>query len=278
MLDLGAVGGARPFIMPIYFPKRDKNNVIKAMGMVHFVLGFAQVVDRDNNTIKIDIYDSSPGHLTPETIHDRARDLVRTSRWLGLDDVGDPRAATFAEVNHVDGVRQTGNNTCGLYVILFAWARLLGIPLHPGGLNHQRRRTGYKSPEFLDQALEIVDLALAGHMDSPTIQAFFNEYGLSVDQDANTETDRLENYNFIRMDNDRFQRRLNNQQDIDQTQGPVAMTSPVTPPRGSIFTGGMVQDLLGIFSEASRAEVINALHNTGGDPDEAYEVLKPKLR
>ena len=114
------------------------------------------------------------------------RDLVTNSGWLGVDIYGNPLAVqpNFVLEENQTVPDQQGINTCGLYVILTAWAQMLNIPITNSLTKDEkvRRRANrnwrsYK--QFHTTAIEIINLALAGYMDSETVQAFFNVYGYS---------------------------------------------------------------------------------------------------
>lgn len=142
----------------------------------HFLLAIS--TREQDNSISTTLLDSFPGYVTPSEAALAYRGLVTHSGWLGLNPDGTPatRTPNFAAAALTPTVpTQQGFNTCGLYVILNAWASMLGIPITA---KRQRRVRDWRSyKRFHSLATEMVNLALRGYMDSLTVQAFMVVYG-----------------------------------------------------------------------------------------------------
>ena len=141
----------------------------------HFLLAVSTL--KENNSISTELLDSKPGYVKPLVVTDAYRGLVTHSGWLGLESDGSVATKTpnFNAASTPTAPTQLGYNACGLYVILNAWASMLGIPITKNRWRRVRGCRGYK--EFHSLALEIVNLALRGYMDSVTVQAFMIVYG-----------------------------------------------------------------------------------------------------
>lgn len=188
--SVGAVGGWSRFIMPLFFSPVDDeileypgagNEQIQYVG--HLVLCVAELVNDQPMTVQLQIFDSEPGTVPVPTIMDKAREIIQRSDWL--DTNGSKTPVLFRPASVMRTPRQVGRNTCGLHVILNAWTYMLGIPIHPYKLRRGRTEKDEGSEtdhSFVKLGLELVSLALAGFMDSATIQAFLNVYGYSVEQ------------------------------------------------------------------------------------------------
>lgn len=218
--DLGVVGEGNVFIMPLWFPpdledteKRFKeNHEIKNKGqnakakakkgnsiaLGHLLLGVAEKDSGQSKKVNIKIFDSRPITLERDLIRKRATELA--CAWLG------PAVKTEFDFRTVPQ-QQENSNACGLHVILNAWAIMLGI-----GLITQRvrpREGCEQHPGFLENGLAIVNLALAGFMDSRTIQAFLNYYGHTAVEDPLFREDDTKNTVIaVSMDSNRFERAL----------------------------------------------------------------------
>lgn len=148
----------------------------------HFVLAVA--TKADSKPIPIHIWDSRPGTVASAEIEQAARGVVTYSGWMGMSHNNrvwdhDP-PLEFRRTAFEKTPNQGRGNFCGLYIVLNAWAYMLGIKV--------AKKSKLKLPKektlenFHQRAIDIVELALAGHMDSRTIQAFLKVYGYSVGQ------------------------------------------------------------------------------------------------
>ena len=169
-----------PFIMPLrgQLPSFRDTQLAKG-GRYHWILAVAEMDKTDNQQVNIRILNSMPS--TGRGIRTAAEKVVKYSGWLGVDrDRLNPLPAdvTFThEVPVVPG--QYGQPACGFHTIMAAWATMLGIPINPARTLRDR---GNERKEFYAIGTRIVNCALAGCMNSRTIQAFLNVYGFSVEQ------------------------------------------------------------------------------------------------
>ncbi|KAI4176703.1 MAG: hypothetical protein LQ346_007836 [Caloplaca aetnensis] len=159
---------------------------------------FAVAHAAEGNQVHVKIMDSAPGYVKDDRISARISKTARKIGWFGMDTEGHP-----VEVEHYPEVvadksivvpRQEGKNACGMYSILNAWMVLLDLPM----VNQNNRLYYAERPApqfdatyFLDNALRMINCALAGHMTLDTIQAFMNWYGYCQLQDPNDSKARL---------------------------------------------------------------------------------------
>ena len=212
---LGAVGRWSRFIMPLFFSQVRTEELanqgkhaepIKSLG--HLLLCVAELVNDQPMTVRLEIFESRPHTISNEAIILRAQELVKSSGWLGENRSETPVEYTVVakRVPH-----QVGQNTCGLHVILNAWAVMLGIPIHPSTWRRgrtERNQFDAVDAAFLSQGLELVNLALAGFMDSATIQAFFNVHGYSAEQRHGDPARAVIPVNAVGMNQDKLLRTL----------------------------------------------------------------------
>ena len=280
---------------------KDRSNWANGVG--HFVLA---IVERhDNEQIQITISNSGPRYARNEDLANAARTLVTCSGWLGVDADGNRlRAAPdFAPVAFPEVPLQRYGNTCGLYVILNAWAYMLGIPIR----QERERKSQYPHTQFQKTALRIINLALAGFMDSLTIQAFFNVWGYAIEQDVNDSNARVTVARTVRMNETILQTLVGDQRVIERYQAASSAPSEeqITEltnmgfPRErviqqlTLMEGNSEMALIGLSSTPvssytpqdddietlmalggfSRERVIQELIGTTGDRDRAYNNL-----
>ena len=149
----------------------------------HYVLA---VSTTEQDSIDTTLLDSFPGHVTSSEAAAAYRGLVTHSGWLGLNPDGTAATVTpnFSAALTPTVPIQQGFNTCGLYLILNAWASMLGISITANPRRRVRDWMSYR--RFHSLAMEIVNLALRGYMDSVTVQAFLVVHGYA-EQDAEQE-------------------------------------------------------------------------------------------
>ena len=213
----GVIGEGNVFIMPLFFPpseeeldKEHKRNLEKkgnantdttnsSFILGHFLLAVAERTYAESVKVKVEILDSEEQYIHPDVIRRRAKEIVCT--WLGTE--------VEPEFVFRDAPQQAYmSNACGLYVILNAWATMLDIgPITKG--RHRRGRCG-NDTDFVKHGLEIVNLALAGFMDSRTIRAFLNRFGYTdVEEPIDREDIDVEKAVVaVRMGPSRFDRTL----------------------------------------------------------------------
>ncbi|KAK4692087.1 hypothetical protein P7C71_g5050, partial [Lecanoromycetidae sp. Uapishka_2] len=208
----------------------------------HFVLAVAQRRSQDSNDIDVKTYDTRPGTVRESSIRESAQKIATTFGWItGCDESNKPRPLLDESSNPVVPefedisvpCQPRGSNACGLYVILFAWAHILGIPLHR---DRKRRTNSSSSAQALQDGLDIVNLALAGHMNARTIQAYLNFYGYSTAQDPNSHDHHVvHNVVAHKMNEAKFKSILENQIQMDQPGAPPggipleSSTPPISP-------------------------------------------------
>jgi len=197
-------------------------------------------------------------------IRERTKAIVENSEWAAPDDQG--AHIPITNNTYVRTPKQKANsNTCGFYTILNAEAVMLGIPVHP----QSRRRGQSTHGEFMAQGLEIINLALSGHMDSRTIQAFLNVFGYTTVQDPENENDNVKHrVTTVRMNQGPLEIALNNQRCIDENlPSPSATPSDESPsPTTTTFPDGDIQQLLAL---GTAEQAIEALRRSHGDVDAA---------
>ncbi len=187
---IGAVGGWSRFIMPLYFSpvgaealEHQSKGKEKITSVGHLMLCVAELVNVRPMRVQLTLYDSCPNTVPLNQVWSEACRIINRSGWLDLKNSA--AQVVYKFILCCRSPLQVGYNTCGLFTILNAWAVILDIPLHPFPLRRGRTKDDSFDPvdrRFLNEGLELVNLALEGFMDSATIQAFFNVYGYSVEQ------------------------------------------------------------------------------------------------
>ncbi|KAL8993220.1 MAG: hypothetical protein Q9188_007383 [Gyalolechia gomerana] len=236
----------------------------------HILFALAQT--RDENMVNVKLFDSCPGYIAKNRIMKAVSRTVQKIGWLGMDQEGWAieleDELTVVEENELSVPMQEGIQTCGIYTILNAWMVMLGLP----ALN-QRRREYYGSRtsgqqeanDFLNQALEMINCALAGHMDLETIQAFFNWFGYCQLQDPEDAEVRLaRGYLTARMN----ARILNDILDEERAIG-QATTEHAVDDRS--FLQSSIEFVKG-QTGCSHSDVMRLLECTEGDVDQAIDL------
>ena len=113
----------------------------------------------EDSYILIEIYDSGPSHVPEDEIHRKVEEIL-TKFGLLRDGVSEKPKLVF---DHVAAIEKFGSNSCGIFVILNAWAVMLEILIRP-----HKPAEKIKDVDFIGKAVEIVRLVLAGFMDSNT--------------------------------------------------------------------------------------------------------------
>lgn len=185
--QLTAVLGPNRLIMPLLFNEEEPKAERKGKewgGIGHHLLAVASIGEKKNKqVVEVEIFDSAPDNIDSNKIHKAVKGLVRYTGWLGVDAQGvqltTPNPPVSFKPDHITPTQQ-GENTCGFYVILNAWATMLGIPIT---WSRERRPNTTTQREFYKEGLLLVNLALAGCMDAGTVQAYLNVHGYSDAQD-----------------------------------------------------------------------------------------------
>lgn len=205
----GVVGGPKKeFIIPLL-------NLSES----HFFLAVAKKLDPNKKQergvcpVGVLIMDSRPETLSRDKMWCQCMSFIYSSGWLGVNAKGKrirPHCE-LANVNFMPVPRQVGINACGLFVILNAWAYTLGIIVHDGFSRRGRTNDG----DFLAEGLEIVNLALAGFMDSGTIQAFMNVHGYCIEQNFTNPIWAVTPVNAIGMNLEKLTRVMRRRRDAE---------------------------------------------------------------
>ncbi|TKA62033.1 hypothetical protein B0A49_10970 [Cryomyces minteri] len=131
----------------------------------HIFLTIIKAVDNEKDyNASIMWMDSSPKYLESDRpiIFKEIEDRIINSGWFEV--FGDSADPVFQQTRvQIPAAEQTNGWACGLHTILNAWAHALGLRINPGV---------QLGKDFYPEAVEVVNLALAGRMDSQTILNF----------------------------------------------------------------------------------------------------------
>ncbi|KAL8645826.1 MAG: hypothetical protein Q9210_006494 [Variospora velana] len=151
----------------------------------HTLLAFVE--SKGDEKVNIMILDSRPGTKNPSRIMESILKTICQIGWKDRDVQGfaiplDMEPPCTVERPIVPA--QEGIDACGMFVILNAWVHMLGLPRVGAWIRPRyNREYVYDEDGFLEIGMEIINLALSGHMDLLTIQAFLNYYGYCELQD-----------------------------------------------------------------------------------------------
>lgn len=211
LLDPVAVCGKRyeQFLMPMFFPSHSQEQNADLVTDVpgHLIFTLADKTLGNYDDVVLQACNSLPswfqdtGKNADDEIKEEAQAILHASNWLARRDTSEElRNRPYNLTIHSITVPEQGNiaQACGLHTILMAWAILLGISLY------EQEIRGGTLPEqaFLTLGTEIVNLAIAGCMDSHTIQAFLNVSGMVIEQDVDDRSIRLGVVNTLPMNDD----------------------------------------------------------------------------
>ncbi len=136
-------------------------------GIGHFLLVIAERTGQD---VRLTFLNSLPEYVPRRDIVRRiARNIIRYSGWMGglwPQFVGEDWPA----------VAPQSGNTCGLHVVLNAWAYILSFNLRPTEES--------RSHQFYKEAREIINLALQGRMSVTNIEAWLRGKNFVVSEEA----------------------------------------------------------------------------------------------
>jgi hypothetical protein len=293
-----------PLIMPLLFVQEYfiSTNKRRHNPVGHLMLVVAERSSALSDDVRIIFMDSSPSGASRPAQRAAAQGLVRYSGWMGTDAFGNAveRNPRFVE-EWRPCPRQECGNTCGVSLILNAWAYMLGIPVHPGPRRRNSNPSSLKSgPMFHASGLEIINLALAGHMDSDVIQAFMNYYGYSEDQDPNDASVLARPMQAVRISADQLQQIVENRRLVEMkvagvvngAGGAIAKEPEAAPPNPRHETPGdqgfprgqttvfAAKDIAALEALGlSHDEAVEGLQNAKGDLQRAAEMMTdPKRR
>ncbi|KAL8760989.1 MAG: hypothetical protein Q9184_002859, partial [Pyrenodesmia sp. 2 TL-2023] len=187
----------------------------------HTVLAVAK--RRGDGAIDTIIMDSCLGYILPNRIRRSLRKTVCQNGWERMDletgfalplDEEPSFTEKWLVVPHQEGI-----DTCGIYTILNAWVYMLGLtPIGSTARARYGEPTLWPGLDFPEAARRIINLALRGHMDLLTVQAFLNTYGYCELQDPEGQDVRLPAARTIFMTSNELNEVIEPQRDIELTQ------------------------------------------------------------
>lgn len=214
MMEPAVKGPKYPFIIPLVFdPESDntehghpksgiKGKMRQPPGIGHHILAVGRVTD---GPINVSVLDTAPRLLKRERIEEAVTAVVIRSGWLGKDESGDVPLPVWPKFKfeYPTVPEYEGWNTCGLYAILNAWATMLELEITPHRTRRHLPQEGGEEEEVEEEPFEIalmdlINLAISGHLDSETIVAFVVSYGYVLeprDPDSIPKVQLDQNYN-----------------------------------------------------------------------------------
>ncbi|KAL8913986.1 MAG: hypothetical protein Q9172_007177, partial [Xanthocarpia lactea] len=260
-------------------PNKQTSEPPKAVGSDgHIMLAIAQLIRKDANAgdqVRMIVMDSRPGTKSDERISNNVSKTVRRIGWLGMDREGyqsenrdtPPRVT---QTHRIPVPHQVSVNCCGIHTILNAWGYMLRLP----ALNDVKRSVSsqYTTEEqlaeeewrFIEDATKMINLALAGHMDLHTIQAFFNYYGFCQLQDPTSSTEKQENITTTMMNGSILLEILDRQRTIEMVGG-------ATPTRNQ-FPESAVRAIIDVAPGYRYSQAVQLLDSADGDANKAVEL------
>ncbi|KAI9777357.1 MAG: hypothetical protein M1835_005255 [Candelina submexicana] len=149
-----------------FISRRAAATIAKEHMAGHYVLVVAEKALTSQDPIMFSILNSATPIPSLETIRRAAQDVVRHSGWLpsGLEPI-------FGKVQSTAVPQQSGYRS-GIHVILNAWAYMLQYSYYIIPTKRMNR-------VFYHHALQVINLALSGHMNAETLRAFFHAHGFA---------------------------------------------------------------------------------------------------
>ncbi|KAL8871525.1 MAG: hypothetical protein Q9174_002661 [Haloplaca sp. 1 TL-2023] len=179
----------------------------KSWGNGHTLFAFVERNTDDTISVKLldSCRDASVELLTMPRIEASIERVVRRSGWLSQDWKGNPAALDFEprfEFQIINVPNQESPSSCGVHTILNAWATMLGLPRHNleerffqppfAARRVESMRRTEEEATFMEFALDMVNLAMAGETDLRTIEAFLSWTGFCQVQDPIGQGARME--------------------------------------------------------------------------------------
>ncbi|KAL8646761.1 MAG: hypothetical protein Q9226_006723, partial [Calogaya cf. arnoldii] len=229
----------------------------------------------DGDRLGAIIFDSHPTPKNHKRIPKIIQNTARRIGWLGMDKDGNqvedrlnPPNLAEEDIQQIRVPSQVSEDSCGIHSILHAWGHMIGLPpvnsyerLHGKSFNTWQLKMA-EEIEFIDNALRMINLALAGLIDLRTIQAFFNYYGFCALQDPeNREEAKSVNVRATMMSETILFELCQNQREVEQVYG---ATRPV--PR---FPEADIKRLRQRFDPMTYREAYNLLDAAVGDVEMA---------
>lgn len=123
---------------------------------------------------------------TPGSPWDQFERAIQRGGWRRPGSTLDANAVAPVANNRL-AIRQAGNWECGIHTILHAWTLALGLQLPQNTAERRNLPTGVGN--FLDNATQMIRLAVLGHLDSAIIEAFLKCFGFAA-MDSTTPPNR----------------------------------------------------------------------------------------
>ena len=260
-------------------PNKQTVQPPKAVGSNgHIMLAIAQLIRKDaiaGDQVRMIVMDSRPGTKSDERISNNVSKTVRRIGWLGMDREGHqsenrdfpPRVT---QTHNIPVPHQVSINSCGIHTVLNAWGYMLRLP----ALNNMKRSVSSRyttegqlaeeESRFIEDAIKMINLALAGHMDLHTIQAFFNYYGFCQLQDPISSTEKQENITTTMMNRYILLEILDRQRTIERVGG-------ATPTRNR-FPERAVRAIIDVAPGYRYSQAVQLLDSADGDFNKAVEL------
>ena len=237
-------------------------------GDAHIVLVVCRRKEDEPKKVDMLVMDSFKQNVPADRIHDAVFTVIRKSGWWGgLDMAGRARDAdeipVLVEEERLAVPHQDTPMTCGIHTILNGWVYMMNLPAINQGHRiyyHARAdKAGELNEEawFMGLAREVINLALAGHMDTLTIQAFMNVVGFCQLQDRK---DAVKAFKTPALTDDTLLELLDGERALQQITAPPPETRryPETA-IVKVMRGG----------KCTRTKALDYLEKAGGDDDEA---------
>ncbi|KAI4109150.1 MAG: hypothetical protein LQ339_001956 [Xanthoria mediterranea] len=256
-------------------PKGDKGQV------GHTVFAVAQRIKEDRiegDQVRAIIFDSRPtGSDQTKRIEDNFGKTIRRIGWLGMDWYGRATENRDAPPRRVETLQprvpfQVSPNSCGIHAILHAWGYMLGLPRLDSNvrLHGQRITTQWQADAeeetFITDAVRMINLAVAGHMDFRTIQAFFNHYGFCQLQDPNSSSEAQPEQRMATMMNDKILDKI-----LDEKRD-AESTTKGTEPKDNQFREDDIWQVRQVAEGMRWSEAVYYLDAANGDIDTAKQL------
>lgn len=199
-VDLAVKGPKYLFLMPLIFPpdsddtehgmpkstfSRKKGMKRPSPGVGHHLLAVARVADGFINVTVLNSLHTCVKHTKIEEV---TTSVITRSGWLGKHQSGLNPLPVWPQIRfeYPTVPTQEGVNTCGLYVILNAWATMLELKINPSRTRRRLPKKETSETPFITAVMELINLGIAGFLDTETIVAFLVSYGYVLEpQDLN---------------------------------------------------------------------------------------------
>ena len=170
--DPRVYGRGHRLLMPLQYARRNVGES-SSRGRYHYVLAAAEC-SQDYSSYSVTFHDTSPGVISQERLRSDVRRVVSLFPYLGYDERG-MRARPYYQPLYMDGETppQIAPMFSGFHMVLNIWASMLGLPLND---EFSTSEPAVRA-EFLRLGTDIVNLALAGRMDTETMAGYLIHFG-----------------------------------------------------------------------------------------------------